>query len=261
MKTTRHTVDELRKYGYNLDFSDTFNIAFEAYKKMALVGGVVVILFSLLCAVIGGTVIGGMVGFSVLADSMVNFNFQDLPALGIFAYIIGMAAFTGVMNAFTAGLIKMAHNAHTNQEVGLGTGFEYFKGRYFGELFLAGFALGIFTTGISVLGELYDFQFIVSIITIVLSIFTLFTIPLIIFADFKAMDAIAASFGLSSKNFFMIFGLLIVAGMFAAAGIIAFCIGVFFTLPFVYAMYYSIYVNSVGIDDRSEFDEIGTNWE
>src|SRR5690606_40575653 len=99
------------------------------------------------------------------------------------------------------------------------------------------------------------------VINMIISIFTVLTVPLIIFSDLKALDAIGASFDITVKSYFWILLLIVVSGILACVGLIAFCIGIFFTLPFVYAMYYSIYANSVGIADDSEFDQIGSNWE
>lgn len=261
MKTSRKRIEELRTHGYDLDFSNTFNVAFEAYKKMALLSGVVVIILMIIVVVIFGAGAASVFGFSQLSESMIDFKMENLSPIFIAIYLVVMAAFSGLSAAITAGLIKMAHEAHMTGETSMGTAFQYFKDSHFGDLFIAGFVLAIFNGGISTVLELSGVPIAGAIFGVVIAVFTVMTVPLIIFADLKPIEAITTSFALVSKNALLILGLLVIAIIIAFVGVIAFCIGVFFTAPFVYAMYYSIYVNAVGIEDDSEFNEIGSHFE
>ena len=72
----------------------------------------------------------------------------------------------------------------------------------------------------------------------------------------NATDAIKYSFLLVSKQPLILLGLTIVAGIGSALGIFGLCIGIFFTLPFMYSMNYVIYKSIVGFDETSEIDEI-----
>ncbi len=261
MKTAKERVDEVKQYGYNLDIGETFNLAFEIYKKIALNAGVVLILFAIIMVALFVTLFGVIFGFSTISASMMDFDFNNLSGLYVVIYIFSMAAIAGVTYPFTAGLIKMAHNAHTKDEFSIGTAFDYFKGRYFGELFIAGFVLALFIGGITTALEMLYIPLLGGVLNLIISVFTILTIPLIIFSDLKALDAIGASFAITAKSFLWILLLMIAAVALALFGFFGFCIGIFFTLPFVYAMYYSIYANSVGIADKSEIDEIGSKWE
>jgi hypothetical protein len=49
-------------------------------------------------------------------------------------------------------------------------------------------------------------------------------------------------------------GLLIVSGIASLVGFIGCCIGIFFTIPFMYSMYYAIYTSIVGIDSENELE-------
>ena len=261
MKTSKSRIEEIKAHGYDLDFSMTFNLAFDAYKKMALMAGVVMLLIMIIVFGIVITASVMLVGAGDLSESMVNFDFKNLSAVFIVLYVAALATFAGIMNPMVAGLIQMAHNAHMDQDVAIGTAFSYYKGRHFGELFIAGFVLALFGGGISTASDLLLFPLIGSLISVLISVFTIMTIPLIIFADLKALDAISNSFALVAKNFWIILGLLIIAVICAMVGFIALCIGILFTIPFVYAMYYSIYVNAVGLEENTEFDEIGSGIE
>jgi hypothetical protein len=97
--------------------------------------------------------------------------------------------------------------------------------------------------------ESFGIRFLGIIITYVIAIFTFLVIPLIIFGNLKAIEAIKGSCTIVAKQFFVILGLIIVSYIMALLGLIGFCIGIFFTLPFIYSMYYSIYKDSIGFDE------------
>ena len=261
MKTSKKRIEDLRNHGYELDFTNTFNVAFEAYKKMALIAGAVIIIIALIGAVLFGGAAISAFGLSQISESMIDFKVQNLSSAWVALYVVGMAAFSGVSAVITAGLIKMAHNAYTTGETSMGTAFQYFKDSHFGDIFIAGFVIALGTGGVSTALELSGVPIVGGIIGFIISVFAVMSIPLIIFADLKAIDAITTSFSLVSKNALLILALIIISIIIACVGFIALCIGIFFTLPFVYAMYYSIYVNAVGIEDDTEFNDIGTTFE
>ena len=85
------------------------------------------------------------------------------------------------------------------------------------------------------------FQWLGIVMSLSISVLTFLTLPLIIFGDLKAMEAIEGSILIVSKQFLILFALIIVATIFICLGLFGFCIGIFFTIPFIYAMYYTIY--------------------
>jgi uncharacterized membrane protein len=82
------------------------------------------------------------------------------------------------------------------------------------------------------------------------------TIPLIIFGKLSSIDAIKSSIIIVSKQPLILLGLIIVSLIAAIIGIFGFCIGMLFTMPFVYSMNYTIYKNIIGIDSANEIEEI-----
>ena len=75
-------------------------------------------------------------------------------------------------------------------------------------------------------------------------------------AFYNAMDAILGSVTVVGKNALMVVGLLLVSYLFAMAGMIALCIGIFFTVPFLYAMIYSIYKTAIGFSTDTQDEPI-----
>jgi hypothetical protein len=261
MKTAKQRIDAIRDHGYDLDFSAAFNHAFETYKKIALLGGVGVLLFTIVIAMVVAGLSVFVFGISSLSESMIGFNVNNLSIGSLSLYILGTAILGGLSAPFTAGLIAMARNADIGEEITLGTVFEYYGGRYFGDLFLSIFLITLISTGINTLIEVTTGYPLIGLVpSVIIGLLTLLTIPLIIFGNLRAIDAIGASIQVVAKSFLMIAALMIIAYIMACIGVIAFCIGVFFTIPILYSMYYSIYVHSVGIEDESEINEIGSDW-
>ena len=70
-----------------------------------------------------------------------------------------------------------------------------------------------------------------------------------------AIEAIKSSAVIVIKQPLMLIALIFISGIGAALGIFGFCIGIFFTMPFVYSMNYAVYKAIIGIDDTIEIDE------
>ena len=121
--------------------------------------------------------------------------------------------------------------------------------------------IAFFGSGLNYLFDYLGIKFIGLLITIIVSFLTFLTIPLIIFSDIKAIEAITLSAKLVVKQPSILLGLLIVSIVLVCLGIIGLCIGVFFTIPFLYAMYYSIYSAILPFNEESELDEIGLDQE
>ena len=54
MESTLNQIEQIKKYGYTLDFSNVFNHAFENYKKIALYAGLILLILFILSFFIGG---------------------------------------------------------------------------------------------------------------------------------------------------------------------------------------------------------------
>ncbi len=259
--TTKNRIEEIKNYGYDIDFSEIFNKSLENYKKIALQAGVVFILFSLIILAIVIGIIGAFVGVSAFTSNLANFKIENFSAATILIYVLFVSLISGLASPLSAGILKMAHNASNRQEFSIGTAFEYYKGTYFKELFVAALLISFLTLGVSTLLDSLHVPFVGSLIVYIISFFTFLTVPLIIFGNLKAMDAIQGSFTIVSKQLFVLIGLLLVAAIIAMLGFVGFCIGIFFTLPFLYATYYCIYDGIIGTGFQSELDEIGFSVE
>jgi uncharacterized membrane protein len=105
--------------------------------------------------------------------------------------------------------------------------------------------------------EFAGVPFLGNVLTYVVSFLTFLTIPLIIFSDLKAFEAITMSSRLVLKKPLLLLALIIVSFLFVMLGIFALCIGIIFTIPFLFSLYYIVYKNIVPLENKDEIDEIG----
>ena len=260
IKTKKNQIEAICTTGYQLDFGTVFESAFENYKKIALYAGLILLVFMIILGAIGFGVAISVNGISDLTKliSPENFNPQNFSTTFVVGYILGAAIISSLLNPFYAGFLKMADCAEKGQELNVSTIFEYYKEPYFKEIFISTLLISLISFGVSTLLQIGNQNFMGTILSYSISFFTFLTIPLIIFGNLKAVDAIKSSFAIVIKQPFVLLGLLIVALIVSSLGILGLCIGIFFTLPFMFSIEYMIYSAIVGIDSKSEIEEIGT---
>lgn len=252
MDTVKQRIEEIKANGLNLDFGTTFNHAFDIYKKIAINAGLIFMLLSFVFCIFGAMFFGmGVFNLAAFSEQMATYEMENFAPGSIVIYLIAVIACTAILTPLNAGLIKMAYNADANQPHSVSTAFEYYKAPYFSDLVVSGVVIGTVSTILNMLLEYMGYPVIGAILGYLVTVFAVLTIPLIIFGNLKALEAIQSSIMIVLKNPLMILALMIVAALFACVGIIAFCIGILFTLPIVYAMYYSIYVYTVGVVDNN----------
>ena len=259
MNVTEKRIEEIKREGYDLDFTTVFGNAFENYKKIALMVGLFSLLLGLAFLVlfaVGFVLIYGMKDASFFenmnAEQMQPENFST-PFLII--YLVSVIFLTALFSPITAGFIKIARDAAKGQDVSFGTAFEYYSKPFFKEIFIAIVILTFFTTTFSFLLTLVGIQFLGGIISLIISFFTFLAIPFIIFGNLKAIEAIQASVVVVSKQILILLGLAIVGILFSFMGMIACCIGIIFTMPIIYSLYYCIYDEVIGVYENEIIEE------
>lgn len=255
--TSQKKVEQVIYNGYSLEFGKVFEEAFENFKKIFGVAGVAMILYSI---VLGGLMFGVMMmimGAGSFSNSLVGFNVNALSGVNLVLFLL-FSVGIGVLSFFVnAGFIEMAYRADANKDYSIGTAFEHFKSAFSKELLVAGTLISIISVGFSSLVQTYSNELLGNIATLVISFLTVLTIPLIIFSKVSGTKAIEYSLKLVLKQPIIIGVLLLLAFIVACLGIIALCIGIFFTIPILYSMYYVIYNNILPVEDDNEIDHIG----
>jgi len=72
MKTTQEKIEEIQTNGYQIDFGNVFNHAFENYKKIALYAGLMIFVFFVLVGLFIGGIAIFTFGVSVLNQKMLE---------------------------------------------------------------------------------------------------------------------------------------------------------------------------------------------
>lgn len=260
MKPVKDRIEAISTNGYELDFGTVFEHAFENYKKIALYAGLMLLVFFAILFVIG--MIGlisyiGVENMEEFSKKLTQFSeLKEKPLAIVLQINAGMILFSGLLNPFMAGFFKMADCAEKGEEFHVATMFSYYKSPYFANIFIAIFMITLFNTGLSIVLELAGLSIMGSLISLILSFVTFLVVPLIVFGKLNAIEAIKSSIVIVSKQPLVLLGLLLVALIGSVIGIFAFCIGILFTMPFMYSMNYAIYSAIIGIDSANKIEEI-----
>lgn len=272
MKSTLQRIEEIKRNGYRLDLGEVINDTFSTYKQTALLSGAVLLVVALAAMILIGGGTAMFLGVTEFTESMTELGASGvLNSTALIIRLLGSMIFYGLVAPVGAGLIQMAHNASVNEEFDFGTAFMHYKSVYFKELFLGTVLITLIATGITTvidflrLSDPLGIAFIVlniagGLISGLIQLFSILMVPLIIFGNLNAFDAIKGSFVLVYKRFWMILLLVIMFGIFSALGFFALCIGILFTYPIIYAMQYCIYKAALPIEEVNELDEIGKNY-
>jgi len=259
-KTQKNRLEEIKTNGYQLDFGTVFETAFENYKKIALYAGLMLLVFSVITVVI---MMAGLVSYigtenlESFANKLKEYSQLKVMPLDVALPLnAGLILYSAIVTPFMSGFLKMADCGENGEEFHVSTMFSYYKSPYFINIIISVFIISFFGTGLAMLLEYAGLAFVGTVFTMLVSFLTFLTIPLIVFGNLNATEAIQSSIIIVSKQPLVLLGLVIVAAIGAALGIFGFCIGIFFTWPFMYSMTYVIYKTIIGVNDASEIDEI-----
>lgn len=249
-------LEEINRNGLHLDTGALIDQSFENYKKIALIAGLAFLIMVIIITVL---LIGGVSVFYGLERYVQDFS--NLEQNGISRNFIIISAIVNTVIAaitapFSAGIIKMSSDADNNREFSVGTAFEYYKSTKFIPVFTASLIIALTSALIGAVLQLLNMNFVGTFVSMIIGFLTCLTLPLLILGNLSVKDAIVNSIALVNKAPLTVLLALIVAFIGALTGLIAFCLGVFFTLPYIYCMYYTIYRNIFG-SDESEIEDIG----
>ncbi len=251
METTNQKIMRLKTEGFELQFETVFNKAFENYKKIAVYAGLAILVLGFLLAFLAVIGVISFVGAEHLnQNSIKQFEAKLLQPEFIGYQFIVVLVINSIFSPISAGFLKMAESADRDIEFKMRQFFSFYKWSYFKELVVATFIITFLSTGIDSVLTFYKIPFLGGIISFVIGIFTILSSPLIIFGNQKAIAAIKSSISLTSPHFLTLFLLLFVAFLGSLVGLIAFCIGVLFTIPFNMSMQYAIYDSIIGIENE-----------
>jgi hypothetical protein len=257
MSLLKERLHDIEKNGYQLDFGNVFNHAFENYKKIALYAGLVLFVFMTLFVIFITGALISVVGVTAMTQELSpeKFKIENLSESNILVFGAISIVLTCILSPFQAGFLKMADCGDRDEEFHISTLFSYYKLPYLKEIIISSILISSINFAQATLFSFMKIDLIGAIITYSISFVTLLSIPLIIFGNLKAIASIKYSIMIVLKQPIVLLGLMVVAIIGAMVGFMGCCIGVFFTIPFLYSMNYVIYSAIVGTDSLDKIEE------
>ena len=256
MNQTIERLHDIEKNGYQLDFGNVFNHAFENYKKIALYAGLVLFIFIVLFSIFMVGSLVSVLGIHAMTEELSpeKFKIENLSQSNLLIFGIITIFVTALLSPFQAAFLKMTDCGDKDEEFIISSLFGYYKLPYLTEIMGSTLLISIISFTQATLLTYVHLDFLGTIITYFISFITFLTVPLIIFGNLKAIEAIKYSIMIVLKQPIVLLGLMVVAIIGAFVGIMGCCIGIFFTMPFLYSMNYAIYTAIVGIDTPQEIE-------
>jgi hypothetical protein len=253
METIAQKITRLKTNGYELSFEEVFNKAFENYKKIAIYAGFAILVLGFLTVVIASA---GLITYfgveNINEKSILQLEAKLLLPENIAYRFLFVVILNSLLSPFSAGFLKMSFAADRDIAFKMRHFLSFYKWTYFKELFAVTFVITVLSTGIDSVLTLFKIPLLGVIISFSIGILTVLSTPLIIFGNQKGLEALKASVSLSSKQFMNLFLLLLVAFFGSLVGLIGFCIGIFFTIPFTISMQFAIYHSIIGFENENE---------
>ncbi len=240
----------------DLDFGDIFSKSIELFKKVWVQGLVTLLLTMVMMIPFYIIMYVPLIAMGILDPESMQQGGEPNMALLIpfylvmlvfvfFAMIIGF----GLKSAFYRICKSKDLNETTSDDY-----FYFFKKPYLGKTI----KLAAMTFGISLVAMLLCFFPVIYVMVPIALINVIYALN----PDMSASDIVKVGFKLGNKKWLITFGLMIVAGFLAQiVGMIMCVIGVFVTASFAYIPLYYIYKETLGLNQQTAIDEIGTTTE
>lgn len=252
MNNLKQIIQNINENGYLVQPFGVMREAFEYYKRTLLLTATTMLLFILLASFIGSYAMI-QTGFLDATATPEEIQIQLLglvdqltePPL-LFYYL----AITIVVNALTsilvAGYYKINSEAALNKTPKFLSVFKYFfsiKGVY---IFIIQLVINLAGVFISTLLKDVNLEMVSVIITWLINMLTVFTTPLIIFGKMSPFTALKTSINVVNKQPIPIMLTLILNYFLASSGLFFFLIGVLFTVPYLFSVYFTLYKQIIG---------------
>lgn len=222
---------------------EIINATFENFKKSALISGLsILILF----------IVGGIL-MSIIFKNVLQIDFSNPELLKSqldpkFMSFQNQLQFFGVIiiinlliAPFLAGILEQAKEASNNEEAQFSSFYKYINHPKFGFILLLNLIVSIIPMALSLLFGTIVNEFILQFISIFISVLIYFSLPLLIYSNLNPINAIVVSAKACLSNFWITVLVLILSIVLGIFGILAFCLGIFFTLPFLSIFKYELY--------------------
>ena len=230
-----------------MSFSNVFDFAGQLYKKALLVhttGMLLLTVVIILLMFIGIPLLMSFHYEEMLINAKDNpFYVAELMSSPLMlAKISLMSLVVGVLVApLSAGFYQNLDAIAKGGQSDFANLFMHYNSPYTGRIMLSTLILGVVNGGISILMNVVGIPLLDSLLSFFINIVFCLSLPIIIFENQSVTDALKGSYERVIASFGTVLGVLLVAFLIAVLGVLACCVGLFFTVPFLYAATYAIY--------------------
>lgn len=254
MNKTNEQLKEIKENGINITTSNVMSEAFIYYKKTFFSASAGLMLITFLASFLISSILVKIYGEDTEAvlKEMQSFNPFTLSLKGMSIYLLGMTIFTAITSVFSAGFIKMSANAYIGKRSSMLVAFKYFisiRGLY---VFIAQFIVSILFSSIIFLLQSEGLNLVAMAINWLINTLIIFSTPLIIFAKQSPFEAIKNSIQVVNKQPVAIIFTLLLNYFLVGAGLLIFLVGIFFTLPYLFCIIFTLYRQTIGYYPEEE---------
>ncbi|AMA49075.1 hypothetical protein [Flavobacterium covae] len=229
-----------------IDLYQIIKQSIELYKKNILLVGLVFFILTIVLVSLLNIGFKTLYKGDDLLEYLKHFNPEKFSIKDKLLYLSVLTMIIALVAPFNAGILKMMKDTQENNKVGINTFYYYINSPYYFSILLvtllvSGFGL-FFNTTLEVLIKDHTIKnFISFFISISTSILTFTALPNVIFSNLKPIEGIKKSIKDCFLNFGKVFLLITISVILGYLGFFAFCIGIFFTFPFYFAIQYKVY--------------------
>lgn len=251
--STKETIKNKIENGYELDLGEIIDKSFITFKKVIWTAGFGYLFILSLLFITAFFLVNHYVSpeelqaFKKLTEDP---NFLKNNPDYLLYYTIAVTILGIILAPFNAGFLKICHLANSEKKFTVLNLFDFYRGKHFFNIILGSLTVASISLGISLGLEELNLNLVNFILQLSISLFSVLFIPLIIFQNQNFLTAIITSSKLVIKSPFTILGAIIIGIIFAILGIIALCIGVVFTISYIYCIHYTIYENIIGFEEE-----------
>ena len=230
-----------------LNLGQTLERSFEIYKKNFHLAGLAILFLSLILFSLFSIGLQTFYKGDNIMEDLEKFDVKNFSGTTVIMYYVAILVITTLIAPFNAGILKMMQDTDEEKPASFNSLFYYINSKYFLSLISSTFIISV----ISILGSVFieiatEFIPVLSkllpiLFSITLSVLTFTVLPNIIFLDLNLVDAFKKSINDCKENFLSILLLLIISIIIGYLGFFAFCIGIFFSFPFYFAVQYAAY--------------------
>lgn len=256
MTNLKDILANIKQNSYVLAPFQVMSEAFTYYKKTFFLVLTSLLLTIFAFSIIGSAILGQFITLDKNPDVLQE-QVQELTSLMtqepyLYYYLAFFVVFTALGNILIAGFYKVNADIALNKVPSFLSAFKYFfsiKGLY---VFIAHLLIAIVFMGVTIPLRLMNLEMVSMVINWLISTLTIFTIPLIIFGHLNPISAIKNSIMVVNKQPIPIILTIVLNYFFLISGLLFFVVGIFFVLPYLFAVYFVLYKQVIGYNLEEE---------